>query len=1103
LLWSVLLALAGAGGLRAQEPPLAPVPGLGIGIQAGFAANLYADADLADDIEALAIDSQGRVVVGGPGYVKTLLDPEDTGRAVDAIMYAPLSGSCGGLCFDGAALFCAADGWLARFEDTDGDGRADRPPARLLALRAGEHGAHGIRIGPDGFVYVAAGEAGGVNSRAITALSSPVREPEGGTLVRLRGDGQEVQILAQGFRNPRGFDFDPAGETILCDAGTPEERGLPWEIPARLLQAIPGGHSGWRLGRRGRGWARPEYYADTLESLAELGRGLPSGLAAYRHRQFPERFRSGVFVTDWAGGRVWFVALEPEGAGYRAHPEVFLEALHSDGFTPSGIAVGANGSVYVSSGGRRSRGQVLRIDYAGPPSLEAVEPASLDPELNEVLQAPQPLEAWSRAEWAPVARRLGPGPFQRIASDEWVDPRWRARAIEALTELFGGLPQSAADMAARAASPLVRARAAWSLGQAPGPTPALFLLPLLEDPHPLPRRCALEALASQVDLYDNAELPARLVSSLGFPDKQVRLAASHAASRLSTPSWQRLQDLASGADPGTRLHALMARFWREPAATHPELLAPLASVLSQTREPPFRRDALRLIILALGDWNLRQPTVDLAAPVETGPLPAAQTEALARIRALARAALPAGDEQVDVEAARLLAMLRDGDARAARVLAGFLTPTSAAEMDLHWLSCLARWESWPADLAPRIAEALLGLERKQPGPSWHPSESWPARRSELFQALAGLEPRLPDLLVEHPQLLRPGNLWMVAQLDSQRQQAAARKLLAAAQADGRYPWSPALLETVALLPEPEARPALRAQWDKPGLRDDLLLYLAARPGAREAELYWQGLASGRPEVARACAQALAALRPGEAGTNLVASFGLLRRLVDEPRQKGLRATLLGLIETQTGERFAVNEPEPPPRSTLTHAAAVKSAWEPVFGWLAKKRPALHAGLAAERAVPVTEWAARLRQAPWKEGMAARGARVALARGCATCHSGPSGLGPSLGGLADEWSEDELFAAMVLPSLDIDAKRQPVSFLMRDGSAVSGLVLFDSAEVTIVQTGPDATTRLEGSDIRSRQPARVSFMPEGLLDPLPPEALADLLSFLKSLPSPHP
>jgi len=75
--------------------------------------------------------------------------------------------------------------------------------------------------------------------------------------------------------------------------------------------------------------------------------------------------------------------------------------------------------------------------------------------------------------------------------------------------------------------------------------------------------------------------------------------------------------------------------------------------------------------------------------------------------------------------------------------------------------------------------------------------------------------------------------------------------------------------------------------------------------------------------------------------------------------------------------------------------------------------------------------------------------------------------------------------------------------MRDGSAVSGLVLFDSAEVTIVQTGPDATTRLEGSDIRSRQPARVSFMPEGLLDPLPPEALADLLSFLKSLPSPHP
>jgi putative heme-binding domain-containing protein len=94
--------------------------------------------------------------------------------------------------------------------------------------------------------------------------------------------------------------------------------------------------------------------------------------------------------------------------------------------------------------------------------------------------------------------------------------------------------------------------------------------------------------------------------------------------------------------------------------------------------------------------------------------------------------------------------------------------------------------------------------------------------------------------------------------------------------------------------------------------------------------------------------------------------------------------------------------------------------------------------------------------------------------------------------------DELLAAIVFPSWDVAASHRPVSFLMRDGQSVTGLVVLDSARETIVQTALFSTERLVSEAVVDRQPARGSFMPEGLLDNLPPEALADLFSFLRTL-----
>lgn len=1077
-----------------SAPDLVAVPEFGVRLQRGFRISLYADADLANDIQAMTIDSAGRVVVSGPGYIKTLHNPEGIDRADGFTLFAtPEAGGMGLLC-DGPNLYFSGNGWLSRYEDLDGDGRADRPPENLLPLQAGEHGGHGIRKGPDGNLYLIAG-----NDTGFTAQHDPgMRTVEGGALLRLSPEGRDCRVVAQGFRNPYDFDFDIAGEAFTWDGDAEGDLFLPWYTPARLYHVALGGHHGWRLAGRQRSWARPAYYADTVPPMENMGRAAPTGLACYRHRQFPAHFRGGLFGLDWAFGGIFFFPLQLDGASYQTTPELFLEPLGAHGFAPTAICVDTNGSLYVSTGGRKTRGSVFRIDYVGPPLLDPVAVATLSPELNFVLQAPQPLDAWSRAIWIPAAQRLGSLPFLRVAGDETVAPIYRMRAIEILTEVFSGLTPMAADAASAARSPLVRARVAWSLGKHPGPNPSLVLFPLLTDESAFVRQAALAAIAEHLQAHESPELVRLLMGNFTHIDKRVRLAAARVASLLSIPHWEGLVGAAESADPGTQLTWLLARLWRETGGGNPDTLAPLAGILSAVKDPMLRLDTLRLIILALGDWNLPKPSMEVFTGCEAAVLPVNQDAALTKIRVATRALIPNTNPDVQAEAARLLAMLQDADPRVARVLANINTPKSPADVDFHNLVCFARLKTWPVDLIPKIADVLLGLDAKIEGLGTHPQQNWNLRVIELTQALKQREPRLAAAMLNHPRFATPEHLSLAAQIGPEHQTTVAKLYLAAVKRNTNFPWSPELIEILDSVPPEELKPLLRAQWRNVLLRDDILLHLAASPAVADRPLFWQGLNAWRLESAAASVGALLSLPREPARTNFLAPFGLLHRLLDEPKEKKLRADVLTLLSLQTGRNFEVKEPEVPPKPTLAHAAVLKTAYQPVFAWLATNHPAVFKALDLRTTDDPLHWRALLKSIPWAKGNPEQGEQIALDRGCVLCHLGPKPIAPDLGGIASRLNVEELFDAIVFPSRDIRESHRSTSFLLKDGSVVTGLVVHESSGAALVQTTATTTERLSDDEILSRQPSKQSFMPPGLLDDLKPGDLADLHAFLKTL-----
>jgi putative heme-binding domain-containing protein len=336
----------------------------GLRVPPGFEVAEFADSKLANDIFCMTLDPQGRVVVSGAGYIRILVDDDGDGRADRAldIAGAPKDGAQG-LFWEGNNLYFTGDGGLRRWRM-----KGDRPegPAELIRVlkTGGEHEAHAIRRGPDGWLYILCGNVTGIDGSFAQLPTSPIHEPTAGCVLRLTPDLRQSEIVADGFRNAYAMDFTLDGELVTFDSDNERCVSLPWYEPTRFYHVVPGGHHGWQSPQRTSFWRMPPTFCDVVPPIATFGRGSPTGVVCYRHTQFPERYRGGVFLADWTFGRIWFVSLKREGASYRCTKELFLEAVGENGFAPTALALHpTTGDLFVSIGGRGTRGAIYRIRH--------------------------------------------------------------------------------------------------------------------------------------------------------------------------------------------------------------------------------------------------------------------------------------------------------------------------------------------------------------------------------------------------------------------------------------------------------------------------------------------------------------------------------------------------------------------------------------------------------------------------------------------------------------------------------------------------------------------------------------------------------------------
>jgi len=350
--------------------------GLLSGVKApeGFEATLFAAPPDVRYPTCLAATPSGEVYVGidengsldakpGRGRIVRCIDEDDDGKADRFNDFATMD-SPRGIIVDetyddrGRTVYVLHPPFLTAYHDRNRDGVSESSEDLVkglgfdLKFRGADHTTNGIRLGIDGWIYVAVGDYGFVKAEAKDGSTAQLR---GGGIVRVRPDGKHLEIYSRGQRNIYDVAIDPYMNIFTRDN---TNDGGGWDV--RLSHIIPTGNYGYPT-------LFTRFADEIVPPLADYGGGSPTGSLYVQEPGLPPGLNDALYTCEWGRNAVFRHPLTPKGAGFEAGQEAFLELPR-----PTDMDVDGQSRLYVSSwraGGftydKPDVGYVIRVTYPG------------------------------------------------------------------------------------------------------------------------------------------------------------------------------------------------------------------------------------------------------------------------------------------------------------------------------------------------------------------------------------------------------------------------------------------------------------------------------------------------------------------------------------------------------------------------------------------------------------------------------------------------------------------------------------------------------------------------------------------------------------------
>jgi putative heme-binding domain-containing protein len=1072
-------------------------------LPAGFRIYRAAGPELSGGSYALTFDGEGRLLVGDGNAVRRLIDKDGDGVFDSYDVIATGLGWRGphGLLVFGDRLYAVGGDGIQLFEGYRSGGPLVHKGRLGNKLQTGgDHDAHTIFRGHDGFLYFMAGNGAGIGERRhITEESSPALFEREASVFRISPDGQKWECVGSGGRNPPNLGMNYLGELFSFDSDMEWHVGLPWYRPVRLNHWATGGDQGWQeVG------AYPPYFIDCLPGILDVGRGSPTWGTFYEHIQLPERFNDAYIVCDYrwkresndqyaTTGRLLAFFLKRSGASWKASMEVLAkpkpDARDGSGksinFAPVDVTVAPDGSLFLSD---HNQG-IWRIFYdpekrstkSGPPTVTPAPP-QIKNQMDRLLSLPQPGSEWSRLQEEAIHRSMG-DPFEVSLREYALAPQnllaTRLRALRLLAADFPRLPSDFVRSLAQDSTPEMRGQAAWLLGIRGQSEAVSSLITLLNDDDSFVRRRAAEALARLA----SPAAAATLVQHLADPDRLVRSVSMTALAHRPTAEWFEVAVSDNSSKSGRAL---------TPAPTR--LRALVASLIR--REPPADESSRRVITTLLEDKNLsREDHLDLLRVLALFQK-TIEPDMILRRRVVDHLSshFPDADRDIRWEQTRLL-----GEYRCAEGFSKLLALLESEREEVaqfHIAQAISKLpRGWSSAEEDRLLGWFLGTQR-----------GW-------FTEFAGKGVEFPEfwatVLAEFGSHHRSALLRDLSRVDFASQlggvaiallsesPAATERLLALYGSSEKLEAKIKIVRGLNKIRNPTLSVFLREEYQKLTdikFRGAILQGLAGQPADQaNLPLIIEGVGHQDTEVARACVNALLPFRP-ELNESLAAL--LISRLAD--RRELFHSVQKVLVKLSQQEPAGFNpdvDPNRRPEEAMRVAALDfwKSWYERRFGALLsssvteKSDEEIHKFLMSDTA---------------GKGDSARGAKVYEAVQCNTCHGGGvtpgregQFFGPDLAGVTRRLSRQDLADAIVYPSKQVADRFKAYAVELKDATVLTGFITEQNGE-RVILADRDQVHRIPRAQVRSIAPQSNSLMPDRLLNRLGSEQIRDLIAFLE-------
>ncbi|MDR3619017.1 MAG: HEAT repeat domain-containing protein [Paludisphaera borealis] len=1060
----------------------------------GFKVETAGTPQVTGSVVAFTFDNNGAPCVSiERGPIARLIDDDNDGRYDRRVTITPKMNNCQGLYFHKDLLYAVGDGpegaGIYRLADKDRDGVFEQTELiRGSEGGMGEHGPHSIYLGPDGKLYFTSGNhthlkppidpASPMNVLYEGELLPHYGDPRGhavgikapgGEISRSDDSGKTWKRVVGGFRNEYDSAFNSQGELFTFDSDMEWDIGLPWYRPVRVNHCPIGADLGWRTGSAD--W--PEYYFDSLPATVDLGRGSPTGVTFYNASRFPEAYRDQFLICDWSQGRILAIKLDRDGASYRGKA---TELVTGQPLNCTDIETGPDGNVYFSTGGRATQGGFFRLK-----PTQAAEPATTQGDfLVTALDIDSPLSSFSQHTLEKL-HAAHPGEWGRRLNEVAGNGsgahgvRHRVRALEIMSQIGPAPTEKLLIALAADREPEVRSRAVGLLGFHTTDAARQALTAALGDQDDFVRRHACESLMQQ----PAETIPvAALLPLLGESDRFLRFSARTAIEHAG-PARHRDAILTLGS-PRARIEGMLALV--------------RTSQLDKSAQDDLLDQQLVLLRGPLGS----DPQLDLLRLIQVTYLLGPQKREAAASREFALRLLGLYSDSVDTpvnrEVGRLLAFL--DEPKAVQAILAHQDKVADRPSQIHDAYCLRAIKSgWDRDSKKRFWKWF------EKASVWDGGYSFLGYLDNMIAELVALldADERAGLLAEGERYPFPTRV-LARELNVEKDVkgiaplAALYGRLVQKQAAGPQvdDLKSIIIETLGRSTSPEAHAALQALYGTDsGRHEQLVRAIAAHPKRDDLPILTKALGSRDDNT---LAMALGALIYLDVAPD-----------APEPLANLIRAARRATPQTQPLVRkLAARWTGKPASADSAPFPAELAAWEAAYKTRYPNGPSLAADAEAKtHNYDLPQLVKNVLQSGLMKSASPQRGELVLARiRCLDCHKfgdKGQGLGPDLSTVNSRFQSADILDSIVAPSKVISDQYKTVIVATGDGRIVSGMPIVTDGPNLVLLLSDGSKVTIPKVEIDEQKPSPTSVMPEGLLNTLEYQDVADLIALFESIP----